>query len=55
MAGKVFKIFFAGDEKITDSETYLKASVDNFSRELSTFHAHVSIKSYELLKGSSQL
>jgi len=51
ISGRVFKTFFIGDEKITDSEKYLNASVASYGRALSSIHARVSIKSYELLKG----
>jgi len=51
ISGRVFKTFFIGDEKITDSEKYLSASVASYGRALGSIHARVSIKSYELLKG----
>jgi hypothetical protein len=53
MAGRVFKTFFIGDEKITNSEKYLNTTIASFTRALNSIHARVSIKSYELLKGKA--
>lgn len=59
-SGKVFKTFFVGDEKITNSTEYLKTSIDDYCRVLNNIHARISIKSYQLhieghklLKGTS--
>jgi tetratricopeptide (TPR) repeat protein len=44
-----------GDEKISDSKTYLQKSIENYTRTLGTFHTGVSIKVLEVLKGADFL
>jgi len=50
-SGKVIKTFVIGDEKISDAKVYLQKAIENYMRTLSTFHAGVSIKVLEVLKG----
>jgi hypothetical protein len=49
--GKVAKVFFIGDEKVTDSFKYLTTAVNNYDMALSVFHTGALIKVYETLKG----
>jgi hypothetical protein len=51
IAGKVAKIFFTGDEPITDAASYLKSSIDSFNNALVNLNLRIVIKVYELLKG----
>ena len=51
--GKVVKVFFIGDEKITDSKVYLEKCVDNYSRALANVVGVRSIiKVLEIVKGT---
>ena len=52
MLGKVFNTFFSGASERENSVTCLKTAVEDYSKALSNFHARVSIKTYELVKGT---
>ena len=50
--GKVLKVFFQGDETITDSKAYFEKCVDNYSRALSNIvGVRMLLKVYELVRG----
>ena len=54
--GKVIKVFFTGDEKITDSKVYLEKCVDSYSRALSNIvGVRMLIKVWEMVKGVHSL
>ena len=47
------KTFFTGDDRITDSETFLKYSVELYNKALNNMNLRIVIKMYEILKGKS--
>lgn len=51
LLGKVARIFFTGDARITDSTTYLKSSVDDYNQALLNINVRITIKLYDWLKG----
>jgi hypothetical protein len=51
LLGRVAKVFFTGDERITDSTVYLQMSVDEYSKAVSFIGVRIGIKVYELVKG----
>ena len=51
VVGRMVKTFFSGEESITDSSSYLRSAVENYNNALVNINVHISIKSYELLKG----
>lgn len=53
MIGRVIKVFFAGDAKITDSKTYFDKCVANYSRAINDIvGVHTILKVWEVVKGN---
>jgi hypothetical protein len=51
LLGKVAKLFFTGEEHITNPTTYLKSSVDSYNNALGNMTLRIVMKVYELVKG----
>lgn len=49
----MLKMFFVGDSRIMDAETYLKYSVEEYNTALYNMNFRVVIKMYEILKGEN--
>jgi len=56
LIGKVVKVFFTGDEKITNSKVYLETCVERYSKALSNIVGmRMLIKVWEMVKGTKFL
>jgi len=50
--GKVVRVFFAGDEKYTDSKVDLEKCIDRYNKALANVVVGLLIKACELVKGT---
>lgn len=49
--GRVAKVFATGSESLTDATTDVKIAVDNYTRELQSTHANLTVEVWKKVRG----